>query len=505
MRILLDTNIIIHREASRVLNEEIGTLFGWFDRLQYEKCIHPLSIDEIRKHADPIVVKTIEAKVKNYNLLKTVAPENEAIQAIRQKYDRTENDAIDTSLLKEVFSKRIDFLITEDRGVHRKAIELGISERVFSIDDFLDKATTENPELSDYKVLSVRRAYFGDINIDDPFFDSFKKDYVGFSNWFAKKSDEVAYICKSESDEILAFLYLKDEGAEENYSDIYPSFKPKKRLKIGTFKVVLNGYKLGERFVKIIFDNAIKYNVDEIYVTLFNNTPEHKRLNFLLEDWGFQEYGYKDTSSGREVVLTRDFKAWANIQDPGATYPFISRESKKFIVPIWPDYHTELLPDSILKSESPDNYIENRPYRNAIRKVYISRSINRDLEPGDIVVFYRTRSNSPAYYTAVTTTIGVVESINTQIKSAEDLIVACRKRSVFSDEQLIEQWDWKPSYRPFVVNFLYVYSLPARLNLGQLQAAGIIAQAPRGFEELSDESFMKLMEDSNANMRLVID
>jgi hypothetical protein len=47
MRVLLDTNIIIHREASTVVRENIGVLFNWLDRLHYP-CIHPLSIAEIR-------------------------------------------------------------------------------------------------------------------------------------------------------------------------------------------------------------------------------------------------------------------------------------------------------------------------------------------------------------------------------------------------------------------------------------------------------------------------
>jgi hypothetical protein len=103
----------------------------------------------------------------------------------------------------------------------------------------------------DYKVLSVRKRHFGDVNLKDSFFDSFREDYVGFDKWFNKKSDEIAYVTYAK-DTILSFLYLKIEGTEENYSDITPVFKPKKRLKVGTLKVVSNGLRLGERFLKII-------------------------------------------------------------------------------------------------------------------------------------------------------------------------------------------------------------------------------------------------------------
>lgn len=153
MRVLLDTNILIHREANRVINQDIGILFNWFDKLHFEKCIHQLSLHEIRKYKDDNTVKTIEAKIKNYSLLKTEAPEVEEITLLRKNYDSNENDNIDTSLLKEVYVGRVKYLITEDRKIHVKASELSISDLVFSIDGFLEKVSAENPELSDYKTL----------------------------------------------------------------------------------------------------------------------------------------------------------------------------------------------------------------------------------------------------------------------------------------------------------------------------------------------------------------
>ena len=135
----------------------------------------------------------MEAKIKNYVLLKTQAPETLPIKNIRTKYDKNKNDSIDTSLLNEVFSGRVDLLITEDRKIHRKAAELGVSVNVFTIDAFLEKAIAENPELADYKVLSVRKQHFGEIDINDPFFESFKNDYVGFDKWFNSKADKIGW------------------------------------------------------------------------------------------------------------------------------------------------------------------------------------------------------------------------------------------------------------------------------------------------------------------------
>ena len=267
MRILIDTNIIIHREANRIVNEDIGLLFNWLDRLRYDKCVHPLSIEEISTHQDEQVVNTMKAKIANYNLLKTESPDDHLIQQIRSE-DTTINDSIDTSIVKEVYNNRVDYLITEDRGIHRKAQLLGCPEKIFKIDDFLEKCTAENPELKDYQVLAVKKEYFGNVNLNDEFFDSFKEDYREFTDWFNRKADNISYVCETDGS-VKAFLYLKREGTQENYDDITPVFPRKKRLKIGTLKVTSTGLKLGERFLKIIFDNALQYDVDEIYVTIF--------------------------------------------------------------------------------------------------------------------------------------------------------------------------------------------------------------------------------------------
>ncbi len=503
MKVLLDTNILIHREASKIVNEEIGNLFNWLDRLHYEKCIHPLSIGELEKHDNPVVVKTIQTKIQNYNALKTEAPESSEISAIRAKYDKNENDNIDTSLLKEVYAGRVDYLITEDRKIHVKASELGVTNNVFTIDDFLEKSTTENPELSEYKVLSVKKEYFGNINIDDVFFDSFKEDYEGFKSWFNRKSDEIAYICQSDKGNILAFLYIKKEPKDENYSDITPILPPKTRLKIGTFKVISNGYKLGERFLKIIFDNAINYKTDEIYVTLFHKSEEHDRLIGLLTDWGFSLYGLKNTPTGDEEVYIKDLHQDPDTLKPKNAYPFITKNRRVFIVPIYPDYHTELLPDSILNTESPEDYIESEPHRNAIQKVYISRSVNRDLSSGDVIVFYRTGG----LYKGVVTTLGVIDEVIDGISDEDQFINICRKRSIFDDNELKKHWNYNVRNRPFVINFLYLYSFPKRPILKSLIEMGVIQDihsVPRGFEQITQEQFEIILEASETNESFII-
>lgn len=503
MKILLDTNIVIHREAATVVNEDIGILFRWLDNLHHVKCIHSVTVDEIRKHQDPKVRKAFEVKLANYNILKTQAPMSKVIRVIMEPLDRDWNDLNDIAIINELYSERVDALITEDKQLINKALLLGISDRVYTIDAFLEKVTVENPELADYKVLSVRKALFGNLNLSDEFFLSFREDYPGYEKWFNKKADETTYICLAEGKPI-AFLYIKVEGKDEDYSDIDPPLPHKRRLKIGSFKVTLNGFRLGERFLKIVFDNALRLKVDEVYVTIFDKRIEQQRLINLFEEYGFSLHGIKKGPGGNELVYVRSCARQANRTTPKLKYPFFSTSGQIFIVPIYPEYHTELFPDSILRNESPMDFVENEPHRNAISKVYVSRSIERDLASGDVILFYRTGG----YYKSVITTIGIAESVIDKIPTEEDFIRLCRKRSVFSDWELSKQWNYDKRNRPFIVNFLYTYSLPKRINLQSLIEIGVISgidNAPRGFTRISVKDFRTIMKECQADESLAVD
>jgi len=504
MKILLDTNIVIHREASYVVNEDIGTLFSWFDRLHLTKCVHPITVDEIRRHLDKRTVGTMEIKLQSYHILKTIAPLDARIEDIIQHVDKDANDQDDSKILNEVLCDRVDLLITEDRSIHEKANLLGVADRVVTIDAFLEKVAAENPQLVDYRVLSVKKDLIGNVKLKDTFFDSFRDDYIDFEKWFNKKADEFAYVCKA-ADQIIAFLYLKVEGPQESYSDITPVFQKKKRLKIGTFKVAFNPFKLGERFLKIIFDNALALHVQEIYVTIFPKRAGQLQLIELLKDWGFYRHGTKSSSSGIEEVYVRDFNPAFNATNPKLTYPYFPASARSFIVPIVGEYHTELFPDSILRTESPLDFIENQPHRNALRKAYISRSIEKDLRLGDVIVFYRTGG----YYKGVVSTIGMVENIISSIKDEKDFVRLCRKRTIFSDKELMEWWNLKPNYRPFIVNFLYVYSFEKRPlpNLKRLIELGIIRDVqsvPRGFTPISNDKFRLILKEAHVDESLII-
>ena len=110
-------------------------------------------------------------------------------------------------MLAEVPAHRVSILYSYRSSCPlTKAKAIGLAGRVYTIDLFLEKATAENPALTDYKVLTAKKVLIGNVNLSDPFFDSFRLDYPGFDKWLNRKADEQAYVCTSESGDIFAFL-----------------------------------------------------------------------------------------------------------------------------------------------------------------------------------------------------------------------------------------------------------------------------------------------------------
>lgn len=501
MKALLDTNIIIHREANRIVSQDIGTLYRWLDRGKYIKCIHSATVEEVKKNPNKETVALFLVKLESYEVIEIPSPLQDEVKAVSKQFDTTNNDKVDTILLNEAFVGRVDILITEDKKIHRKAFDLGIQDKVFTIDSFLEKTFAEHPELVNYKVLNVQKSRFGKIDLNDTFFNSLKEDYAGFDKWFIKKYDEEAYITiNSNNGMLLSFLYLKVEDENENYSNINPRFSSKRRLKIGTFKVISNGFRLGERFMKIIFDNALKNHVQEIYVTVYDKRPEQRRLIDLLEQWGFVLWGTKGEG---ELVYVRDFSPQFNIDNLKSCFPYISKGKQAYIVPIYPEYHTELLPDSILNTESPEEFIEDFPHRNCINKVYVSRALEPYPSVGDILIFYRTGG----YYKSVVTTIGEVQEIKFDFQNEDEFIVYCRKKSVYPEQSLRDMWRYSRK-KPFVVNFLCAYSFPHRINMKELIDLGVLSSvndAPRGFRPINREQFEAILKETKSDESFIVD
>lgn len=347
-------------------------------------------------------------------------------------------------------------------------------------------------------VAEMKLTTFREVDLSDPFFDSLKAGYSEFGDWFARKASEPVYVSFRDDGTLQGFLYLKlEDGPVE---DVSPPLPAARWLKVGTLKIISHGTKLGERFVKKVFDTAIKQKADGIYVTVFE---EHAGLIRLFKRYGFEEHATKTTANGTELVLVRDLRILTG--SARRDYPLIHvKGRRKFLLAIYPEYHTKLLPDSILNNESRD-VVEDLSHTNTIHKVYITGMNVGHFNPGDILVMYRTMDRSPAYYRSVVTSVCVVEEVRSRksFKDRREFLNYSQPHSVFTREELISMHDNRK--RLSVVRMMYNAAFERRTTRGKLlDEVGV--SAPRwDVVPLTDAQFMRIMELGHVDESLIID
>ena len=488
--ILIDTNIIIKRESSNNATFEIASLFNWFAKKGSAIFVHERSRDELSTHCDEAVRNNMLTKLKSYNILPVFTHQpDHYFEAVTSQYAKDQNGIIDNAILREVYDGNVGILLTDDNLILRKAQELYIRDRVLTSGELLAWFESCDPKNIEYKMLAVKLSEFGNVDLSSSFFDTLREDYEGivFDDWFKKKArnKEKAYIFKNESGLLQGFLYLKDEYEDEpDYLKVIPPLTPKRRLKVGTFKIEQTGFRLGERFLKIIFDNARSRKVDEIYVTLFENKREGvKRLKSLMEEWGFRKHGYKPNG---ELVLVKTMELYDSSESPKFNYPILKPTTDCYFLPIYAQYHTDLFPDMILKNEDMHLYEDKKAHRYALEKIYLSGSFNVPANPGDLFVIYRIADQGVKKYSSVVTGIAIIESI-TKTKTADECVAICKNRSVFTEEEIRQMH----KTRPIVIKLLDYMPFTTKVTLDQLRANAIVAKGggPRQFDQISKEQF----------------
>lgn len=349
--------------------------------------------------------------------------------------------------------------------------------------------------------MSITLVRFADVNLSDVFFDSLKRDYLEFEQWFAKKANNTAYLSKNDAGAIDGFLYLKVE--DEAHNDIAPPLNTKHRLKVGTFKIDAHGTKLGDRFVKKLFDHAMNAHVDEAYVTIF---PKHIGLIKLLTRYGFKEWGTKSSGNGTELVLVREMK-WHGTS-LHENYPLVKANGgDKYLLALYPQWHTRLLPDSKLINEGP-NVVEDISHTNSIQKIYLAgRSGAQKLKHGDIVVVYRTSDNQgPAFYRSVVTSVCVVEKVGviSDHPTEDDFLAYCMPFSVFTERELKDLY--KSKRYPVIITFTYNISFPKRVNRKVLiEEVGLDPHARWTCLQITEAQFQAIISRSQVDESFIVD
>lgn len=486
--VLLDTNIVIKRESVNNVSFEVVKLFNWFEKKSVAYYVHSSSKEEISTYQDRTIRNNLALKLNSYNELPSFPTvSDEILEKVLLQFSDDANGQIDNKLLKEVYSDNVGLLLTDDKLMLKKAEMLYMRDKVMTSSELLAKFESKFPKNIEYKMLAVKLVKFEDVDLNDTFFDSLREDYEGqkFDQWFKKKGKETAYVFE-DKDGLKGFLYLKIElPSEPDYLKITPVLSSKKRLKIGTFKIDSSGFRLGERFLKIIFDNASKNNVDEIYVTLFENKRDDViRLKSLLEQWGFVKHGYKNAN--HELVLVKSMKEYKDELSPKLNYPLVTANANIYILPIKAEYHTDLFPDKILKNEDMHLYEENLAHRYAIEKIYLTGAFNIEAKPGDLILVYRMSDKWYKNYSSVITGLAIVQEI-VATKDVEECISLCKNRSIFNEPNI------RALYRrcPTVVKILDFTTFENPVTLQKLRELGVVdaTSGPRPFTAVTKGQF----------------
>ena len=142
------------------------------------------------------------------------------------------------------------------------------------------------------------------IDYTDPIFDGLKADYPKFMDWINSKvynSERPCWIYRYRDNSLGAVLICKIEN--NKVKEVHPIL-PKKNAnqEICTF-VVTNMAKIGELFIRMVIDLAIKNRCDEIYYTHFSTEDDY--LVRLISQFGFNKVGIIPEKDRNEDVYVK--------------------------------------------------------------------------------------------------------------------------------------------------------------------------------------------------------
>ncbi|ULJ64028.1 hypothetical protein [Wielerella bovis] len=339
---------------------------------------------------------------------------------------------------------------------------------------------------------------FAQIDLQDPFFDSLKQDYVEFSQWFVKKAQAYAYVLYSAQDNsIQGFMYLK---TEEKVDDVTPPILSS-ALKIGTFKFNPQQTLRGHRFLKKALDVAIHQNLRYVYLTVF---AKHEGLIKLIETYGFYRHGEKQSDNGTEYVYVRDLSLIQG--DILKDYPLVKPQSvNKYLLAIEPKYHTALIPEAILNNERLD-IVKDVSHSNSIQKIYLSAAHNApELKKGDLLLMYRkSDGTAPAAFRSVVSAVCTVLEVKNihDFTDEKKYLDYCEKFSVFSKKELCQFYANKRY--PHIIRFAFNFAFPKRPIRRQLIDDVGISTERLVLMAITDQQFNHILKLGNINENFII-
>ena len=447
MRVLIDTNIFIELEGSNILDRGYSSLLRVLEKAHAQILIHPASLDDLRRDRDSDRRARNLSRVHKYTELLR-PPDCAADFAAAGINCLTPNDKADCEILCAVYKDAVNFLVTEDNGIHRKAKALGIGARVFFVAQALSSfsATFSDEPI---KLPNIQQVFVYEIKdyLADTFFDSIRTNYPGFDTWFVGtccREGREAWIARDATGALAAICIFKNQEPEPLTDE--GRALPGPALKLCPLKVgpSIQGQKIGELFLKAAFKYARQTGAENILLTVKNGQQPH--LESLLSDFGFEIFGtLKDelVMVKRHPVMPPLHQNLDPLQYNKAFWPHMIADTtvRKFIVPIQPQFHRQLFPDWVqdtqqlrLQFPASSGALTTQNLGNALKLAYLCHSKISKISAGDILFFYRSNDFQEL------TTIGIVETV-VRLSNAEEILKRVLKRTVYSATEIDEMAD----------------------------------------------------------------
>jgi hypothetical protein len=425
MRILIDTNLVIGREDNAVAKEQTLALFRTLNENRVQVVVHPITSSEIRADRDAARREVVLSKLATYAVLEG-PPEPDDNFRERSGEGRSPNDARDTHLLLALQVNAVDFLISEDKGILDRAARLRLQDRALSVSSGVEYFTQLFGRVFPSAPHYLRRSPLHQLNLADPFFDSFRADYPGFDAWFRGVSAQgrVCIWVPDVEGRIGALMIYKEEA------EAVGPLPARQRLKICSMKVAetMARQRLSELILSFAFKFCERNRIAECYLTIY---PSHAALIDILALFGFREVGI--TQNGERILVKRLIPdRSAKLRQPGESFREFfpgyldTPDVGKFVVPVQPGWHERLFPD--YRPDPQQRTLEDwgggdllyrlSPAGNAIRKAYLSNAAIRKIRTGDLLLFYRSHDVRRI------THLGIVEraEVCTDLQQIVDLV-----------------------------------------------------------------------------------
>lgn len=498
MEVLIDTNVFIEREQDSAIPEALQQVERQLKSNNHTICVHPLSKEEVRAYENEEKREIAESKIATYAELPYPEYPRSSHPEFREHVPeaRDENEQVDNSLLLAVHLDSVDYLLTEDRGMHEKADRLGVRDRVLSIEEAQNHFSDDNPAYQGPP--SIQSVKVQDIDKNDPIFDSLREEYEDFGDWIDDHPDRDAYVNWNVDESLGAVLILKPNEAEEIGDD--PVLPPRDRLKISTLKVdpAKRGSKIGELLVSIAIREAIEEGLEEAYLT--HRIQDEDNLVQLISDYGFRRAS--EMSNGESVFVKRLTPGPGDDPDPVQAnirfYPtfYDGPDVDKFLIPIQPKFHSRLFPtygkrNTKLREWEGEFFSEG----NAIKKAYLSHAPTRQIEQGDLLLFYRSQDQKEI------TSMGVCDRVEYGVTSAEEVEELVGRRSVFTEHEIEE----RASRPTTVILFKWHFNLKNPLHYKVLRDDDVLSGPPRAIQQIDEDAYHYIRDTGGIDERFIID